>query len=159
MSDDNRVIKTDSLGRVVWERVYTHCVITYVEEALDGDYIVTGGRLLLGVVLLAKLHNDTTGMEEGMTKSNSRMKRIQIYPNPFVCETVVSCWLLGVRGKEKMEIKIYDLSGRLVEEKRLTTKNQKLKTEIGEKLTSGVYFVKVKVGAKEMGGKKIVKIR
>jgi hypothetical protein len=50
--------------------------------------------------------------------------------------------LLGVRGKEKMEIKIYDLAGRIVEEVCLKTKNQKLTTKIGKNLTPGVYFIK-----------------
>jgi hypothetical protein len=105
-----------------------------------------------------RVGDDTLFVEEEseIQVTNAKLK---VYPNPFVYKTVVSCSFLVVRKNQRIEVKTYDLAGRIVEKVCLKTKNQKLKTEIGENLSSGVYFVKVKIDNKMMGCKKIIKIR
>jgi hypothetical protein len=129
----NRVIKTDSLGRVVWWREYG---VTYVEETLDGDYIITGG--ILGIVLLAKIHKKTNVEEEKMTNDELRMTKIKVYPNPFVQFAVIGL-RLSVCGDKVLKIKIHDLAGKVVEETLIGGNQQ---TTIGKNLAPGVYFIK-----------------
>jgi hypothetical protein len=141
-----------------WQKEYfpdiacidTACLVVW-DDPRTLDYDIWG-QIIEGI-----------GVEEGMTKPELRMTKIKIFPNPFVCETVVSCWLLVVRKNQRIEVKTYDLGGRLVEElkiqnSKVQTGGERLKIKIGKKLASGVYFVKVKIGNKEWM-EKIVKIR
>jgi hypothetical protein len=96
----------------------------------------------------------------------------QVYPNPFVRSTEVRIWELEVgetivRGggrlgiTKKIEIKIYDLGGRLVsvsQASSLTNNRQNPCFTIGENLPVGIYFVKIRVGDKELRSKKMIKI-
>jgi hypothetical protein len=102
---------------------------------------------------------DTVGIEEReITNDELQMTEIKICPNPFVHSTVVSYSFLVIRKNQRIEIKTYDLGGRLVEKVYLKTNNQQLTTEIGKNLTPGIYFVKLKAGNR-VWRKKVTKIR
>jgi hypothetical protein len=102
---------------------------------------------------------DTIGIEEREEMNGElQMTEIKICPNPFVHSTVVSYSFLVIRKNQRIEIKTYDLGGRLVEKVYLKTNNQQLTTEIGKNLVPGIYFVKLKAGNK-VWRKKVTKIR
>jgi hypothetical protein len=93
-----------------------------------------------------------TSLLNDKIRTNAKLK---VYPTPFVHSAVVSFWLLVVRKNQRIELKTYDLARRMVEKFCLKTNNKKLTTKIGENLSSGVYFVKVKLDNKIIGCKKL----
>jgi hypothetical protein len=82
-----------------------------------------------------------TGIEEE-NQSASGGYQISTYPNPFIRNTVISCSGI-VNGGSKTSIKVYDITGKLVEEIDgiITSKTG---VTLGKNLKSGIYFVKVK---------------
>jgi hypothetical protein len=100
-----------------------------------------------GSIYAQRVGDDTLFVEE---ESEIRMTnaKLKVYPNPFVQSAVIGL-RLSVSEKEMINIKIYDLGGRLVEKlktqkSKVKTGGERLKIKIGKKLASGVYFVKVK---------------
>lgn len=94
--------------------------------------------------------------------NESRIPEIKVYPNPFVRFSTLGFQYSGI-SDELLKIKVYNLTGRMVEEIRYQVsgieKAGQLDIKIGEKLIPGIYFVKVKAGNKEIGNKRIIKIR
>lgn len=127
------LIKTDAGGNMVWNRNYGRGRGSFIRETSGGDYIVTGvipdNNDDIWLLKVAK----EEGVEE--TNQNSNLNtQISILPNPFVGTTVLS-YQEAVNSEQKNNTRIYDGSGRLVEETE--------KTVIGKNLKAGVYFLKV----------------
>ena len=91
--------------------------------------------------------------------ADKSLKIEKIFPNPFTTSTTISFSLPNPEGRaqsaENIELKIYDLSGRLVKSFSLTTNHSALSTAVfwdgknrkGKRVSSGVYFVKFKAGS------------
>lgn len=97
--------------------------------------------------------------ESGVEEDNRHRTtdiRLTIHPNPFTSVVSVKC--SGIRERHTVSLKIYDMSGRLVKNFSFpTTEYQPTftvvwdgKNEIGEKIPTGVYFVEMRVGGKEI---------
>ncbi len=84
----------------------------------------------------AKGHGPHIGVEES-EEFRVKSLELKVYPNPFT--TGVRVKGLGVSEGQKVNLKIYDMMGRLVEETNVGLEDCK----IGESLPAGIYFVKV----------------
>ncbi|MBI4723223.1 MAG: T9SS type A sorting domain-containing protein [Candidatus Stahlbacteria bacterium] len=92
----------------------------------------------------------------------------QNLPNPFTQKTVIRYQMPEGRSqKSDVRIEVYDLVGRLVKTFSLTSNPQSPITSVvwdgkndsGERVCSGVYFYKLKVGDKSSQTKKLVRLR
>jgi uncharacterized delta-60 repeat protein len=92
----------------------------------------------------------TTGIEE-VTRTGKQKLRLSVSPNPFHSATTISFGALP--GHEHTELKIHDVTGRLVRKFNLTSDAQCL-TQISwdgcdqtsQQLSSGVYFLRLEAG-------------
>ncbi|MDD5529747.1 MAG: YCF48-related protein [bacterium] len=81
------------------------------------------------------------GIEKKSPPPRRGVATLQISQNPFVEKTVVSGFTSG--GSEKSKIRIYDISGKLIEETKNNIITAKAGCSIGKNLKPGIYFVKV----------------
>ncbi|MCK4352116.1 T9SS type A sorting domain-containing protein [candidate division WOR-3 bacterium] len=103
-------------------------------------------------------------VEEELPGKKQIAKLFQNYPNPFVRKTVIR---YTCPCPCKVSLKIYDVAGRLVKSFQLVTNHLSLTTavswdgrdESGEKVASGVYFYKLRVGEKQTITKKAIVLR
>jgi serine protease AprX len=80
---------------------------------------------------------------------------VKAYPNPFTRSTIIS---YQIPLNNKVSVELYDLSGRQVRtlvngEQKAGAYNIKLDTD---KLSNGVYFVRLKVGNAKVTGKLVL---
>jgi len=150
-SADMGLLKTDSLGNLIWITSIggpNADVATDIMRTSDGGYIITGVTDSFGAglddVWLVKLEPDITSVEKNLITKNYNLS--QNYPNPFNPNTIIR-WQQPETGLATL--KIYDVLGREV----TTLVNEELsageyKVEFnGNGLTSGIYFYKLKSGS------------
>ncbi|MDD5530621.1 MAG: T9SS type A sorting domain-containing protein [bacterium] len=149
------LIKTDSSGDTLWTKGFGGCC---VEQTADGGYIITGSNG--GIYLIKTDSVGNVGVEE---KSNikNQISKIEIVPNPAV--SVLNIRLSGINKGENIDLKIYDLSGRIVttfSQSEINSLNIKWNgvNEKGIKLKNGVYFCKLTSNGKTIR-EKIVLMR
>jgi hypothetical protein len=148
-SSDVYLIKTDSLGNILWTRTYGGIAsdIGYsVQQTTDGGYII-GGKYRNDVYLIK---TDGDGMVVGIEEDDEvlQIQNVKLYqnlPNPFNKLTAIGYQL---RDPSYTTLKVYDITGRLV--KILVDKKQnpgvyRIEWE-GKNLTSGIYFYRLKAG-------------
>ncbi len=150
-SADYVTIKYNSLGIEQWVERYNGPGNGYDRPyaiALDdsGNVYVTGSSRGSGTDYdYVTIKYSCAEVEERNERLEIRDWRLQIYPNPFT--TVVRVQWSGVSEGERVSLKIYDLSGRLV--KRLLNNEvipgNKIEVRLDE-LTNGIYFVKMEAG-------------
>ena len=76
--------------------------------------------------------------------------KVHAYPNPT--RSIVTLMVVG--NKDRAEVEVYDIYGRLVMQQITSNENTNLNVS---KLTSGVYMIKVKRGDEEIGNTRFVK--
>ena len=110
----------------------------------------------------AKIKLLGVGVEEPEGGNQMSEVRLQSYPNPFSTKTLIRVQGLGVSEKERVVLKIYDLSGRLVRAFNHLT-NQPFdqivwhgEDDVGKKVPSGVYFFVFASQAKRLTQKLIL---
>ncbi len=117
-SYDVYIIKTDSSGDTLWTKViggagYDRC--NSIRQTTDGGYIAAGLTVSYGAgssdVYLIKLEPET-GIEEE-TGANPLTILETIGPNPFSSDLTIT---YSIPEQSRVELAIFDLSGRLVEE-------------------------------------------
>jgi len=89
------------------------------------------------------------GIEESETVNRQEAIGISVYPNPFT--TVVSVKCSGISDNQKISLRVYDLSGRIVRSFPLTTDHYTLAPDF----SPGIYFLKAE-GYKPV---KVIKLR
>ncbi|MCK4233789.1 hypothetical protein KAX75_05135, partial [candidate division WOR-3 bacterium] len=127
---DVYLIKTDSLGDTIWTKTYggTGGDIGYsVSQTSDRGYIIAGLTNSFGVnsldIYLIKtdsLGNVTGIKEEKDQRHKTTDMKLSTSPNPFTTSTTIH--LLGIgHSAEGKELKIYNITGRLVKKLSLLT--------------------------------------
>ncbi|GAG38315.1 unnamed protein product [marine sediment metagenome] len=154
--DDYVIIRYNSSGVKQWIKRYNGPVDSTDNAraiAIDGDgnVYVTGRSVGSGT----GYDYTTIKYSSAVIEENYRLQiidcRLEVYPNPFIKETVIRYSLFGNRSNVKLEI--YDLGGKLVEETSGGVISRSV--WIGKGLRAGIYFVKAK-GYKPA---KVVKLR
>ncbi len=155
---DVYLVKTDAKGDTLWTKTIggdSTDYGLYIEQTFDEGYIIVGSTSSFGSglddIYLIKTKPDVS-VEEGKQnqKHKPRDTKLLSHPNPFTSSTTVSFTCLGHSAK-CIELKIYDIGGRLVKSISLTTNHLSLGTD----LSVGIYFLKV--DGKPVG--KVVKVR
>jgi hypothetical protein len=154
---DVYVVRTDSLGDSLWTKTYggTNNERAWsVQQTSDTGYIITGGTYSFGTagsqdVWLIKTEPEPVGIAEDRI-ANPLLVNLKIYPNPFSELTIIS-FSTG-QSADGIELKIYDVSGRMVKDFILLGTYSLLPTVVcwdgcdnsGKQLSSGVYFCQIK---------------
>lgn len=117
--DNIYLIKTDSSGDTLWTETCGGTNTdqgTSVQQTSDGGYIVTGATRSYGAggfdVWLVKLEPET-GIEEEAEGGSPPVILQSIEPNPFSSDLSIN---LHIPEQVIVELSIFDLSGRLIEE-------------------------------------------
>ena len=155
--NDAYLIRTDAAGDTLWTRTYGGTGTDkgyYVQVTPDGDYIMTGETTSYGGgdydVLLVKVGDEGTGVDDDQPILTRPCALSQNYPNPFNPSTVISYDLLRASD---VGMNIYDLSGRRV--KTLVSGIQGAgvhkviwdgRSDEGDDVASGVYVVRLEAG-------------
>jgi hypothetical protein len=150
-STDIGLLKTDSLGNLIWITSIGGAnadVATDIKLTSDGGYILTGFTDSFGAglsdVWLVKLEPDLTSVEENFIIKDYNLS--QNFPNPFNPNTVISYQLpIG----SNVTLKVFDLLGREVAtlmDDYKTAGSYKVDFS-GNGLTSGIYFYQLKAGS------------
>jgi hypothetical protein len=143
IADAGDTIWTASYGGSQSERAFD------VVMGTDHSYIFTGTTSSFGAgeydLFLLKTAPDTLGIHE-LSHTNERRIHIHMSPNPFTSLTTI--YLGTGRRAECINLKIYDISGRLVKSFSLLTETSFLPAvswdgtdNQNRRLPSGVYFV------------------
>ena len=136
-------VATDASGNTFVTGYFYSPSITF------GSYTLTNASADTADIFLAKLDN-TNGINEELLLPGN----IVIYPNPNTGLFTLS--FTALQGNEA-EIKVLDVLGKTVYyEKSIITQNEYFKEiELG-KITTGIYFVQVKEGEKQLYKKLII---
>jgi hypothetical protein len=161
--DDVYIIKTDSLGDIMWTRTYGDTSSDRglsIVQTNDGGFIVAGWTMSYGAGSndFYLIKTDSLGnvgvKEHSDLRPEIRDIRLTTSPNPFTTSATISIPGLSedqINRVSKIELKIYDISGKLVMSVPLKTKHLSLGTD----LSPGIYFLKLK--GKPVG--KVVKVK
>ena len=128
------LIKTNAFGDTLWTKTYggvSYDEGCFVQQALDGGYIVAGKTSSFGagnndVYLIKTDANGNAEVEEEKSSAPKIEVRLKAIPNPFTT-------FARIPGYEKEDFALSDISGRMV--------GKYKGAKIGDKLSAGVYFV------------------
>jgi hypothetical protein len=145
------LMKTDSLGTVLWDRVFSTSGIldqgNSVQQTSDSGFVITGVRGW-DVCLIKTDENGLIGIEEQSPGPRSRISDVRLlqnHPNPFHNSTVIS---YSLPATTQVTLAIYDITGRLVETLVNETQQPGIHRVRWDRKTnpSGVYFYSLRVG-------------
>jgi len=159
---DIYLIKTNTSGYVTWTRTYGGGGDDgglSVQQTSDGGYIVAGYTESYGSggadVYLIKLKPEGSGIEEKITTDLFSLSPAD--PNPFTTETTVQYEL---PKETDIDISVYNMLGQKVRDLYSGKQSSGVHSvswdgrgESGEKLSSGIYLLKIKAGEKEASTK------
>ncbi|MCH7760413.1 T9SS type A sorting domain-containing protein, partial [candidate division TA06 bacterium] len=155
---DLYLIKTDSLGNMLWTRIFDGPADEggwgfSVQETSDNGYIITGisSSFVGGSTDIYLIKTDNNGQvvgveEKGFDKFKMKdTKLLQNQPNPFHSTTLIRYILPNSQEKIPVRLAIYDISGRLVETLVDQDQESGVFTVIweGKDQASGIYFYRL----------------
>jgi len=158
--DDIYLIKTDSIGDTLWTGTYgTDSLdnVGCVRQTSDGGYVVAGYTDYNGNldIYLIKLKPEGSGIEEEITTGLFTL--FPADPNPFTSKTIVRYELANATN---VNVSIYNMLGQKVRDLYSGRQSSGIHSvswdgrgDSGEKLSSGIYFLKIKAGEKEASRK------
>jgi hypothetical protein len=172
--DDFFAIKFDTLGNQLWSdgvNLGFHFALAFylMVDGIGGMYVLHDG-VLQRVYPDGRLGGDTTtAITNNFDGIPCNIEILQNYPNPFNSQTIIK-YNVGNVGIMPIDVDIiiYDILGRVVKE--IVEKDRypgvykviwNGRDNVGNELTSGVYFVKVKQseGLIESQSRKIILLR
>jgi len=113
------LLKTDNIGDTLWTELYggsNDDKGRSVQQTADRGYIVAGHTTSFGAggndVWLIKTEVDPVGIIEEKEFAQEPIFSLQVEPNPFRGKTEIS--FTKAQEAEDIELKIYDISGRMV---------------------------------------------
>ncbi len=155
--NDVLLLKTDSLGDTLWRKTYDGMgdgeteFGNSVQQTSDGGYIIAGARCRVGdwEVYLIKTGEDGNVSIEEKGRDKLVSPRLTVSPNPFTNK--VNITYCPEKKAESIELKIYNVGGRLVKDFSLSTGHFLLGTAVSwdgrdnkdKKVPPGIYFVKL----------------
>lgn len=151
---DFYLLKTDSCGDTLWTETYGSYleeVGRSVQQTSDGGYIIGGTIGYFDDGYLVKTKPDSASIEENQIAISKIQKPfLEVFPNPFTADVYIKC--SGIRKKQKLSLKIYDMSGRLVKDLLPGTLHPSPTISVswdgrdvaGNKVPSGIYSLKFK---------------
>ncbi|MDI6840536.1 MAG: T9SS type A sorting domain-containing protein [bacterium] len=150
-SEDVYLIRTKANGDTLWTKTYggaSRDLGYSVLECADGGFIIAGLTWSFGAgrwdVYLIRLKDGPSGADE---TSDSQLPisdcQLSIYPNPFT--TRVRIQWSEISERERIGLKIYDLSGKLVKTIGVSAGSREIAVNL-EELPNGIYFVKMEAG-------------
>ncbi|HNQ11844.1 MAG TPA: metallophosphoesterase [Bacteroidia bacterium] len=110
--------------------IYGSLIVDIHEDTLDAKYITSTG-LLYDQFKMVRMDNNSRMVYDASTSAIDPF-RLEIYPNPAQSEFFV--------GLDGTNLKIFDISGKLVESKDLITKGEKINIS---RLPAGIYLVRM----------------
>lgn len=118
-------------------------------RTLDGYPGISTGQLRPYMNSI-RFYYSTYGISENENKFTNNY--LKISPNPFRGITKIKIKKLAAENKEKIDLQIYDMTGKVIKSFPLSSKPQSLTTEVtwdgtdehGKSLPSGVYLCKLK---------------
>jgi len=161
------LIKTDSSGDTLWTNTYENGYYLHsVQQTSDGGYVAAGGRgssYSWDVYLIKTGENGNVGVKETEERKEKREEgeQMTVFPNPFSTSTTITLSLPsighpdgtvdtfhGTSRTERIELKIFDLTGRLV--RTFPSSLFSLRSSVtwdgkdgsGKTVPSGIYFLK-----------------
>lgn len=153
---DVYLIKTNSLGDTLWTKTFggtEYEAGSSMQQTTDGGYIVAGYTNSFGAgtptffnaYLIKTDPLGCVGIEEKDSEIMSQKLKLEISPNPAI--SLLNIRLLGTNKGESVNLKIYDLSGRVVKtfsQLEINNLNSSIiwngLSENGVRVKSGVYF-------------------
>jgi len=158
-SQDVCLIKTNASGDTLWTKTCGGGTGYSVQQTTDGGYIVAGYTESYGSggadVYLIKLKPEGSGIEEKITTDLFSLSPAD--PNPFTTETTVQYEL---PKETDIDISVYNMLGQKVRDLYSGKQSSGVHSvswdgrgESGEKLSSGIYLLKIKAGEKEASTK------
>ena len=140
--------RLDSEGNLIWERKYPNCALGLVKESMDGGFILTGYYPYDYEIDNASLviKTDSEGCWGGTSIEPERYVRdfdITVYPNPASSFSIVSFTL---DYSSMVDLKVFDITGRCVQEYPEIQYNARENEITIEGLGSGIYFCKINSG-------------
>jgi hypothetical protein len=156
-SGDIYLLMVDTFGTLLWQQTFGGSGIEFgssIQQTSDGGFFITATTTSFGAGSW-EAYILKTNPEAGIVEDNKNPKyesadiKFSCSPNPFTKGTSVE--LRGASLKQPVELKIYDVSGRLVLSNALATSPLYL----GIELDPGTYFISVGGSEKQ----KIVKVR
>jgi len=109
----------------------------YPQWSPDGNWVVYDRGDATGYYQIYKVPSGV-GIEESKRETRQETRGIRIYPNPFITSTSIYLSSIGQSAKS-IELRIYDLGGRLVKLVPLTTDHYSLTVDF----SPGIYFLNV----------------
>ncbi len=88
-------------------------------------------------------------------ETNSVFERFEMYPNPFESNITIDYQVVNAENRPT-KLSVFNSIGNLVEELELSSVNGTI--SIGNKLPSGIYFVKINNGSQFSTTKRIIKL-
>ncbi|MCK4585136.1 T9SS type A sorting domain-containing protein [candidate division WOR-3 bacterium] len=150
------LIKIKHNSDLLWETTYgpPFSVGRALQETSDAGYVIAGYKETAGNydVYIIKTKPDVGIKEKQDQIHETTDLRLLCRPNPFTTITTITLTLPSIGHRaEGVELRIYDVSGRLIESIPLTTNQMSL----GADLKPSIYFLKL--NDKNVG--KVVKVR
>ncbi|MDD5528755.1 MAG: T9SS type A sorting domain-containing protein [bacterium] len=167
---DAYLIKTNSSGDTLWTKTFggiNDDAAYSVQQVSDGGYVIAGYKDYSGTIgediyLIKTDSVGNVGIEENNSKAISQKLKLEMSPNPAV--SALNIRLSGISKGESVNLRIYDLSGRIVKtfsQSEINSSNIRWNgvNEKGIKVKNGVYFCKLSISDGKTIREKIVLMR
>jgi hypothetical protein len=155
------VVRINEFGDTVWTKAWGGDEIEYghsIKQTLDTGYVICGKSNSFGAgnfdVYLVKIETDVSISEQRSNETTKDIISLKCFPNPFSERTELRLFVGNKEANNKtIELKIYGLSGKLIESSYLNATENSIctfwwdgKDYNAKEVPSGIYYAKIVVG-------------